>query len=85
MRGEQDGRKVLWMGKVLPLFRPRTSGKWDIEELEYFQFMEAKKAISGLDRALGCVFVLGATRNELDKNFDTERFTREESNKAGEY
>lgn len=46
IRVEQDGRNVLWIGKVLLLVH------CDIEKLSCVPFMEVRKAISGVQREL---------------------------------
>ena len=45
MRGEQDGRQVLWIGKDLLLFRLRTAGSPHAEEFAYVQYMDVTRAI----------------------------------------
>lgn len=53
--GEQDGRNVSWVGRVLLPVHLTTTGNGDIEEFSYVQYIEVMKAISGVHRGPGCV------------------------------
>lgn len=60
--GDQGGRTFLWVGKVfLLMFLLSPIRNWDIEQLEYVQFMKVTKDISVVDRALGWVCLRWAT------------------------
>jgi len=73
MRGNDEGGRVLWVGKILLLFRLSYTGSSETEEFAYVQYMEVSKPISGVDRALGCVCLRRATEDELDRTLDVER------------
>lgn len=74
MRGEQDGRNVLWVGNFLLLFRPSTAGNSEIEQFAYFQYMEVTNAISGVDKVVGCMYIRWETVNELDWTLDIDQY-----------
>lgn len=84
MRIVQDSRNVLWVGNVLLLLRLSTTWNFDIEELSYVQFIDIKKTISRLDRALWCVYLRWETEYELYWTSNIYRYMRHKNINSGE-
>lgn len=54
----------MWAVKVLLLFLFSATGVGDIEEFAYVQYMKVTNVVSGVGRALGCIFLQMETADE---------------------
>ena len=85
LKGEEEGEKVLWVAKVLLLFKLSATGHGDIQEFAYVQYMEVTDAVTGVDRALDCVCLRWATADEVDRTLNIQQSLRGTQVQAGEY
>lgn len=85
LKGEEEGETVLWVAKVLLLFRLCAAGLGDKQEFAYIQYMEVTDAITGVDRALDCVCLTWATTDEVDRTLNIEQSLRGTQVQEGEY
>ena len=85
LKGEEEGGSVLWVAKVLLLFKLTATGYGDIQEFAYVQYMEVTDAVSGVDRALDCVCLRWATADEVDRTLNIEQSLQGNQVQEGEY
>lgn len=85
LKGEEEGETVLWVAKVLLLFKLSATGYGDIQEFAYVQYMEVTDAVSGVDRALDCVCLRWATADEVDRTLNIEQSLQGTQVQEGEY
>lgn len=85
LKGEEQDEKVLWVAKVLLLFRLCATRVGNIQEFAYVQYMEVTDAITGADRALDCLCLRWATADEVDRTLNIEQSLRGRQVDEGEY
>lgn len=85
MKGEEQGKKVFWVEKVLLSFRLSSTGVGDVEEFEFVQSMGVADAVSAVDRALRCVCLGSELAQDVDRTFDSAKSLRSSHVKLLEY
>lgn len=89
MRSEEDKKRVVWVGKVLILFRLRNTGIATISgkngEFSYVQLMNTTKTVSGVDKAFEFLYLWWATVVKIDLTLYIVCYRGQDNISVGEY
>lgn len=85
MKGTEDGEVVVWVAKVLLLFRLNSGGPGQDTEYAYVQYIVVTDAVSAVHRNLGCVCLRCAKEDEVDRTVNISQNLRGSQMEAGEY